>query len=63
MEQDRKEMVRKQEEDVDGALPPQDNNKVGGREVVKVFSDLDDGMPLPIIPPCGVVEGERGADV
>ncbi|NOQ45440.1 MAG: hypothetical protein GQ559_02005 [Desulfobulbaceae bacterium] len=63
MEQDLKETALKQEEDVDGALSTQDNNKVRARSLVKVFSDPADSGTLPIIFLLGVTEGEGGADV
>jgi len=60
MEQDLKETVLTQEEDVDGALPPQDNNKVRVRGLVKAVNDPDNRVPLPITTPCRVARQEGG---
>jgi hypothetical protein len=60
MEQDLKETDLTQEEEVDGVLPPQDNNKVRSRGLVKAVNDPDNRVPLPITTPCGVAREERG---
>ena len=60
MEQDLKETDLTQEEDVDGATPPQDNSKVRVRGLVKAVNDPDNRVPLPITAPCGVARGEGG---
>jgi hypothetical protein len=59
MEQDPKETDLTQEEDVDGALPPQDNNKARGC-LVKAVNNPDNRVTLPIKAPCGVVRQEEG---
>lgn len=62
IKQDLKETELTQEEDVDGVTPPQDNNKVRVRGLVKAVNDPDNRVPLPITTPCGLA-GEEGGEV